>query len=157
VANEFIRQLLASGLEVSDRSKEVDAVLVGRVTDYKTGDKFMVFLGNTSTVNAGGQMVAVTNPVVSLGGAPITSKTAAFGVPHSEIIAVNATVAIAARLSYAAGGTVAWADEFSYEGLDIQDAVRAAVGGLVNSLRRVVPRTPGGLPVKPLPVEGRKS
>ena len=142
VTNEFIRQLLAAGFEVSDRAPGADAVLSGVVTVYKPGEKLMVVLGHTSTVNAAGQTVDVANPVVSLNGSQVTSKSPAFGVPSSQIVAVDASVEVTAKLTHSASGNIIWGDEFSYEELDVQGAVQAVVDSLVSSLHRVMTGVP---------------
>ena len=155
VANEFIRQLLANGFEVSDRTQGVDAVLSGAVTVYKPGDKLMVVLGHTTTVNGAGQTVDVANPVVSLNGSQVTAGSPS--MPNSQIVAVNASVEVTAKLSHAASGNVIWGDEFSYEGLEVQDAVQVVVDSLVKSLHRMITQAGRTLPVKPVPVQGVKN
>lgn len=141
IANEFIRQLLAEGFEISDRAQGVDAVLSGAVTTYKPGEKLMVVLGHTSMVNATGQTVDVANPIISLNSSPVTSESPAFGVPNAQIVAVSASVEVIAKLTHVASGNVVWGDEFSYEALDMKDAVQAVVDELVKSLRRAIPGT----------------
>jgi TolB-like protein len=155
VANEFIWQLLADGFEVSDRTQGVDAVLSGAVTMYKPGDKLMVVLGHTSTVNAAGQTVEVVNPVESLNGSQVMAGSHA--VQNSQNVAVNASVEVTAKLTHAASGNVIWGDEYSYEGLEVQDAVQAVVDSLVKSLRRMITQAGGTLPIKPVSVPGVKN
>lgn len=139
VTSEFVRQLVGTRLSVSDRKKGADVVLTGSVTDYRPGDKMMVFLGDTSTTNPNGQTVVVTNPVVSLSGTQVTSQGAAMGVPNSQVLSVSASVGIIARLIDSKTGDVVWSDVYSYEGMDVQSAMQAVVGSLVRSLAKVVP------------------
>lgn len=135
VTNEFVRQLLASGLDVADRARGVDAVLSGTVIDYRPNNPLMVFLGLASIPVPGSQPVVVTNPVVSAGGIQVTPKGTAFGLPNAQMVTVNVSVGIHARLSDSASGRAVWAQDYSYEALDAQGAIQAVASTLVKSLR----------------------
>lgn len=139
VANEFVRQLVATRLEVTERREGADLVLSGAVTEFKPGDKLMVFLGDTTTVSPGGQTVVVTNPVVSLSGTQVTTQGAAMGLPNTQVVSVSASVGIIAKLLDAGTGEAVWSDSYTYEGLDIQSALDAVVGAMVRSMGRVIP------------------
>lgn len=138
VSNEFVRQLLAGGLQVTNRNKNVDAVLTGAVTTYKTGEKRVIFLGRVSVPAPDGQTVSVTNPVVSQMDTPM-NPVGIENLPAAQIVSVNANVGVIAHLAEAATGRLIWAREYSYEGLDIQDTLQAVVATLAQSLRQAIP------------------
>ncbi len=139
IKNEFVRQLVGSSLSISEQRKGADVVLMGAVTDYKPGDKLMVFVGESRSLTPSGQTVVVTNPVVTLSGTQVTPQGAALGLPDTQILSVSASVGVIARLVDAQTGDVVWSDTYSYEGLDIQSAMQAVVSSLVKSISRVVP------------------
>jgi len=139
VTNEFVRQLVGTTLDVSERRQDADVILTGAVTDYRPGDKMMVFLGETNTTTPGGQTVIVNNPVVSISGTQVTSQGSAMGLPNTQVLSVSASVGVIARLVDGKTGDVVWSDVYSYEGMDIQSAMQAVVGSLVKSLARVIP------------------
>jgi len=139
VKNEFVRELVGSSLNITEHRKGADVVLMGAVTEYKPGDKLMVFLGDSNTVTPSGQAVVVTNPVVTLSGTQVTPQGTAMGVPNTQILSVSASVGVIARLVDAQTGDIVWSDTYSYEGLDIQSAMQAVISSLTKSLSRVVP------------------
>ena len=139
MSNELVRQLVGTSLNVSEKKQGADALLVGAVTEFKPGDKLMVFLGDTPTTNSAGQTVVVTNPVVTLSGTQVTPQGSAMGLPNTQVVSVSASVGVIARLVDAKTNDVVWSDTYSYEGLDIQSAMQAVISSLVKSLGRVVP------------------
>ncbi len=139
-ADELIKKLVGTGLEVTDARHPGNAVLVGVVTEYKPDDQRIVFLGDTTLMAPGGQTVVVKNPVVSLGSAQITAEGAVVGIPNAQIGSVTATVGVMARLVDASSGRTLWEDRYTYEGLDPARTLEAVVGRLARSLSRVLPQ-----------------
>ena len=125
VSDELVRQLVGTGIEVTDARHAGDVVLRGSVIEYKTNNQLMVFLGDD-------------NPVVSP-----SSQATPEGIPLSAhkapVASVLASVGIQTRLTDASNRIV-WADSYSYEGLDLPTALGATVGSLMRSLKRVVPQ-----------------
>ncbi|HVO33211.1 MAG TPA: LptE family protein [Elusimicrobiota bacterium] len=140
VANEFIRELLAAGLSVSQSADEADAVLSGNVTDYRSNNKLMVYLGQSTLVNGAGQTLTASNPVVSTSGAPLNAKGSLFGLPNAQVVFIQSSVNVVAHLSHRSSGRVLWSDEFGYEGIDLATASQAAVDQLMQSFFRAIPR-----------------
>jgi TolB-like protein len=140
VAHEFIRQLVANGFEVSDHVQNVDAVVSGRVNAYQPGDKMMIVLGKTSTVDTSGQLAEVANPVISLNGSQVTAQAPAYGVPSAQLVATMARAEVGARLTPSGTTDALWADEYGYEGLDMAAVVQTTVDRLMKSLcARILP------------------
>lgn len=140
VSDEFVRLLVGTGLEITDAKHRGDAVLNGSVTEYKPGDKLMVFLGDTSLVAPNGQTVVINNPIMNLSGSQVSSQGPALGVPNAQVVSVSATVGVIVRLVESSTGNVIWADSMNYEGLDIQSALQGTVGALTRSLGRILPQ-----------------
>ena len=137
VRDDFIRRLVAAGITVTDKPVNVDAVLSGAVTEYRSATKTLIFLGEIPRVGSGGQSVVVTNPVVSLSGAAMAPETAAVANKNPQIVSVSATVNVAARL-HTPSGTAVWAGEYGYEALDIPTATHAVVTVLARSLQNAL-------------------
>jgi hypothetical protein len=142
VSDEFVRLLIGSGISIVDAKHTGDVTLSGSVTEYRPGDKLMVFLGDTSVAGANGQTVVMNNPIINLSGSQVSPLGPAMGVPNTQVVSVSATVGVIARLVDTPTGSVVWADSLSYEGLDIQSALQGTVGSLVRSLSRVLPQVP---------------
>jgi len=139
ISNEFIRQLVGTRVSITEQVSGADVVLSGSVTEYKPGNKLLVFLGESTVPGANGQTVVVTNPVVSLSGSGITPEGAAMGLRNTQVVSVSATVGVIAQLKDAKTGDVVWADSYSYEGLDTASATESVISSLVKSLRKVIP------------------
>jgi hypothetical protein len=135
VSNDFVRQLLAAGLEVSAQAQDADAIFSGEVLEYRPSDKVLVYLGNTPVIVAGGSAVTVTNPVVSLTSAAGNNEGPAPSRQSTQIVSVIATVSAKARLTEAKTGRVVWTDEYGYESLDSAGASQTVATVLVRSLR----------------------
>jgi hypothetical protein len=136
--DELVRQLLAAGLEVTDGQHPGDAVLRGAVTDYKPTRTLIVFLGKTTVLEPGGQPVSVNNPIVSPGTAQVTPD-AAGGAPNAQVASVSASVTVAAQLMVAASGVPVWSGSYSYEALDMPEALRIVSGVIVQSMAHLIP------------------
>jgi hypothetical protein len=146
VTNEFIRHLVAGGVTVTDTAVNIDAVLTGTVTDYRAGNKTLIFLGETPTMASGGQTVVVTNPVVSIAGSPGAVENATVGAKNAQVVAVSAAVGVVARLRDPVGNRAVWAQDFAYEALDLPTALQATVTTLSEDLLRALahPAEPAG-------------
>jgi TolB-like protein len=136
--DEFVRQLLAGGLEVTDDKHPGDAVLKGAVTSYNPAHTLIVFLGKTSVLEPGGQLLTVTNPVVSPGAAQVTPDVAT-GTQSAQVASVSAVVEVAARLTDASSGSPIWSGSYSYEALDMPLAIQTVIGNLAQSLGHILP------------------
>jgi hypothetical protein len=141
VADEFVRQWLGSGLEFRDDKGATDVVLQGTVTEYKSNDQRIVFLGNTVLAAAGGQTVVISNPVLSLQSSAVMPEgVGAFvNAKKAQVVSKGAVVGVVARLTAASSGQILWAESFVYEGLDIPSAQHAVVEHLTRSASRVLP------------------
>jgi hypothetical protein len=124
--DEFVRQLLGTGIEVTDAHHPGNVILQGAVMEYKANNQLMVFLGDD-------------NPIVSPG-VQGTPDEAAASAHRSPIASVVASVGIQARLVDTSSHHILWADSYSYEGLDLPAALGAVVGSLTGSLARVIPQ-----------------
>jgi len=124
--DEFVNELVQTGMEVTDAKHPGDVILQGSVTEYKPTMQLMVFLGNDY-------------PVVTPA-SQVTPEAAALGAHRAQVAAVIATVGVQARLSDASTHNIVWADSYSYEGLDLPTALGAVVGSLTRSLKHVVPQ-----------------
>ncbi len=120
--DEFVKQLVGTGLEVTDSRHPGDVILKGSVIDYKSNNQLMVFLGGD-------------NPIVTPS-SQATPEAAAIGAHKAQVASVMAIVAIQARLLDASTHNIVWADSYSYEGLDLPSALGAVVGSLKQSLGR---------------------
>jgi hypothetical protein len=123
--DEFVKELVETGIEVTDAKHAGDVILRGMVTEYKPNMQLMVFLGDD-------------NPVITAG-AQVTPEAAALGAHRAQVASVISTVGIQARLMDASTHSIVWADSFSYEGLDLPTALDATIGALTRSLKRAVP------------------
>jgi hypothetical protein len=138
VADEFVKALLTTGIEVSDASHPADAVLKGTVSDYKSANPLTVFLGNTSLLAAGGQTIAVDNAVVS----NIESQSPAEAAAHihgAQVISMVSSVNIYVSLIDPSTKNVLWGGSYSYEGLDLPETVQTVVGMAMLNLAKMVP------------------
>lgn len=137
--DEFVRALVGAGVEVSDAHHPGDAILRGTVTDYKSNNQLMVFLGNTPLMTPGGQTVVADNPLVSPSGSQAAPGTSTLGAQNAQVISIIATVGINVTLIDPASKNGVWAGSASYEGLDLQSTLQTVVGSLTTSLERVLP------------------
>lgn len=138
-ANALARRLLDAGLQITDQDKNVDAVITGVMTDFRPVAKRMVFLGNSRLATLGGQTVSVNNPVVSAVDVPGTPESVAFERPREQMATVYAGAGAAVRLTEAVSKKVIWADDYSYEGIDVGSALQGLANKLVRSLSRLLP------------------
>lgn len=139
ITDEMIRQILGTGVEVADKDHKGDAILEGRVIEYKSNQSQMVFLGNTSLVGPGGQMVVINNPVIASGSAPMTPDSPTMGLSNAQVVSQNAAVTAEAKLVDPSTGATLWSGRFSYEALDMPAALNVVAETLVRSLRSVIP------------------
>jgi hypothetical protein len=125
-SDEFVRQLLGTGIGVTDAHHPGNVLLEGTVSDYKANNQLMVFLGDD-------------NPMItpSAQGSPAEATLASHKSPMASVVA---SVGIQARLVENATHRIVWADSFTYEGLDLPTALNAVVGALTTSLARTLPQ-----------------
>lgn len=140
VADEFVRQLLSAGLEVTDGQHPGDAILKGTVTNYMPARTLMVFLGKTTVLVPGGAPVTENNPILSPGAAQAVPESTAAGASNAQIASVSAEVSVAARLTDFSSGATLWSGSYSYEAFDMPAAVHAVIGVLTQSLGQALPQ-----------------
>jgi hypothetical protein len=126
VTDEFVRQLLGTGIEVTDGHHPGDAILKGSVVDYKANNQLTVFLGEG-------------NPIVSPN-AQTPTEAAAISAHKSPIASVMASVGIQTQLTDPSNHRILWADSYSYEGLDLAAALGPVVATLTRSMGKVMPQ-----------------
>ena len=124
--DEFVKQLVGTGLEVTDSHHPGDVVLKGSVIDYKSNNQLMVFLGGN-------------NPILTPS-TQATPESAMLGVHKTQVASVMATVGIQARLLDTSTHNIVWAGSYSYEGLDLPTALTRVVGALKQSMERALPQ-----------------
>jgi len=146
VANEFIRQLVGTGLSVTEQASAADVVISGRVTEYRPNNKILVFLGESSTPGANGPSVVMTNPMISISEGSVSVEGAAMARRGTQMVTVNSTVGVIVQMKDAKTGDIVWADSFGYEGLDMNSATRSTVERLIQTLQRVLPRAAAATP-----------
>ena len=139
VSDEFVRQLLAAGLEVTDNRHAGDATLKGTVTSYTPARTLMVFLGKTTVIIPGGQPVSENNPILPPGAAQAVPETAAAGGSNAQIASESAEISVAARLTDPSGAAL-WSGNYSYEAFDMPAAVHAVIGVLAQSMGQALPQ-----------------
>ena len=146
VTDEFVRQLVGTGIEVTDAKHAGDGVLKGTVLEFKPATTQMVFLGNTTLVTAGGQTAVVNNPILSSESSHASPEGTAMGLQNAQVASVSASVGVSAALLETSSGSPLWSGAFTYEGLDVQGALRVVVGALTQSLSGRVPQMRKGFP-----------
>jgi len=144
VTDEFVRQLVRTGLEVTDAHHRGDAVLGGTVTDYKPSSTLMVFLGKTTVIGPGGQTAVVNNPIISPGASQAVPEGAASGARNAQVASVSAVVGVTASLTDASSKKILWSESYAYEGFDLPGAVQPVVAHMTQSLARFLPQMNGG-------------
>jgi hypothetical protein len=138
ITKEMEHALLANGVTVVDRPQKADAVLLGTVVEYNPDKKLMVYLGNANSVGSNGQSQAVTNPVVTSNATQVTAQGLIQSQENMQIASGIASVVLSLRLQQSPHGGIVWVDEYSYESLDIQRALRVVAGTLAQSLQRAL-------------------
>jgi hypothetical protein len=138
VTNEFVRQLVASGLTVSKTSEHVDAILSGTVTDYRPNNKVLIFVGKVK-IPAHEETVEISNPVVSPGGPDENTQSLAFGTQLPQLVGSFGSINVTAVLSSPITQKPVWANDASYEALEATGAVQPAVHTLVLLLQKAIP------------------
>jgi hypothetical protein len=123
--DELVRELVGTGVEVTDARHAGDVILRGSVVEYKSNNQVMVFLGDD-------------NPVVSAS-SPATPEGTAQDAHKSPVASIYASVGIQARMTDPSNRMV-WAGSYSYEGLDLPSALAAVAGALTKSIARVLPQ-----------------
>lgn len=142
VTQELIRQLVAWGFTVTSEPARADAVLSGKVVEYRPDEKMIVFLGHATISGVNEQPVPVTNPVVPLSGNPLRQDGQPAGQPAAQMVSSHAYAAVQLTLSDPKTRKILWTDGYSYEGLSMALTLKAATETLAASLRRVLPPTP---------------
>ncbi len=123
--DEFVKQLVGTGLEVTDARHPGDLILRGSMLDYTSNNQLMVFLGGDS-------------PIVT-SSAQATPEGVASGAHKTQVASVMASVAVQTQLVDASRRHIVWADSYSYEGLDLAAALQAVAGALKQSMGHVLP------------------
>lgn len=136
VANEFIRQFLASGVIVIDKSNTenvdikslgVDAVISGNVVEFNPSNKLLVFKEKGK--------ITISDRAYPISGTTVLPTGSAFGLEDANVFSVSASVSVSAKMTDTATGEVVWSDSNSYEALDINTAVGLVVSSLKKSLK----------------------
>lgn len=125
-SDEFVRQVLGTGMGVTDASHAHGLILRGVVTEYKSNNQLMVFLGGD-------------NPVLTPS-TQVTPEEMAAGAHKVQVASVVASVGIQARLMDLATKRTIWSDSYVYEGLDLPTALTAVVNMLKHSMAHVLPQ-----------------
>lgn len=103
----------------------VDALFLGTVNSYSPPQSYLVFGGagrNTPSVST-----LSSGFVYSQGPAP--------GVEGADVITSAATVGLTARMVEVQTGSILWSASQTYEGIDIDSALRVVAAGFADSLR----------------------
>ncbi|MFH1380522.1 MAG: CsgG/HfaB family protein [bacterium] len=152
VADDFIRQLLLSDIEVVEREHiehllreqnldaysfqdaeimhkaaetlGVDAFFTGTVSYFKADQRFLIMMNNDENL--------IIQPVIQLNSNNYR-KEKQFE-EDSYVIYVGAAVSVSARLVDARTGSVVWADRATYEALETSHAVSSIINYFVVSL-----------------------
>jgi len=137
VANEFIRQFLASGISVIDRSGTetvdskslgVDAVISGNVVEFNPSNKLLIFKEKGDIV--------ISDRAYPISGATVLPTGSAFGLEDANVFSVSASVSVSAKMTDTTTGEVVWSDSNSYEALDINTAVELITSSFKSSLKK---------------------
>lgn len=136
VSNEFIREFLASGVIVIDKSNTetadikslgVDAVISGNVVEFNPSNKLLIFKEKGDIV--------ISDRVYPISGTTVLPAGSAFGLEDANVFSVSASVSVSAKMTDTVTGEVVWSAANSYESLDINTAVGLVVGSLKKSLK----------------------
>ncbi|HAX61292.1 MAG TPA: hypothetical protein DCX95_01855 [Elusimicrobia bacterium] len=137
VSNEFIRQFLAAGINVVDKtdvevisdakSLGADAIISGNVVEFNPSNKLLIFKEKGDIV--------ISDRVYPISGTTVLPSGSAFGLEDANVYSVSASVSVSAKITDIATGEVVWSDSNSYEALDINTAVGLVVGSLKKSLK----------------------
>lgn len=139
VSNEFMKQFLASSVDVVDRTDVeklsdsdiktlgVDAVVSGNVTEFNPSNKFLVFeeKGN----------VVISNKAYRISGTTVLQSAPVLGMENANVYSVSASVSVSARIADTSLGEIVWSDSKSYEALDINTAIGSVVSSFRKSLK----------------------
>ncbi|MFH1540345.1 MAG: hypothetical protein ABID79_00590 [Elusimicrobiota bacterium] len=137
VSNEFIRQFLASGVNVVDRTSDVmanakslnvDAVVSGHVTEFNPSNKLLIFKEHGDIV--------IANRVYPISGTTVTSTGSSFGLEDANVYSVSASVSISVKMTDIVTDEIVWSDSNCYEALDINTAVKLLASSFKKSLKR---------------------
>lgn len=126
-------RLAASGVLDPKTIKEVgrvlgvDALFLGSMTGYSPPQSYLVFTGQSRTIPA----------VSPLGSGSVYSQGAAPGVAGADVITSAAAVGLTARMVDVETGSILWSASQTYEGIDIQSALRQVASGFADSLQAV--------------------
>ena len=153
VADEFIRQLIYSGVDVVERQHMerlmeerhirastatseqiqetahllgVDAFFTGTVSLYQPDQRFLVTLTDEDNL--------VEQPVIEMKGSKYYQKDQHVD-DDAYVLSVGAVVSVSARLIDARTGSVVWADNATYEALQASDAVASIISNFLHSLK----------------------
>jgi len=137
VSNEFIREFLASGVIVIDKSNietvdikslGVDAVISGNVVEFNPSNKLLIFKEKGDIV--------ISDRVYPISGTTVLPAGSAFGLEDANVFSVSASVSVSAKMTDTATGEVVWSDSNSYEALDINTAVGLITSSFKKSLKK---------------------
>lgn len=158
VSDEFIRQLVQSGVEVVERhhiekllqekkyhrslsSPEemqnaaqllgVDAFFTGTVSLYQPDQRFLVTFDNHDNV--------IEQPVIQMYHSKYYHKDDRLD-DDAYILYVGSVVSVSVRLIDARTGIIVWANNITYESLEISHAVSSIVNYFLRSLRPYWPK-----------------
>jgi len=138
VSNEFIRQFLASGINVIDKtdveviadakSLGVDAIISGSVVEFNPSNKLLIFKEKGDIV--------ISDRVYPISGTTVMPSGSALGLEDANVYSVSASVSVSAKMTDTATGEIVWSDSNSYEALDINTAVGLIVSSFKKSFKR---------------------
>jgi hypothetical protein len=134
---ELFLALKKAGVNLVDIRQKPHAILAVAVTQYKSGRRVVVVLGEGTLTLPGGQTAKVNNPVIALGG---KNPSPTLTLNNPQIMSESCIVNIAAQLRDTPSGDLIWARETTYESLDIRQALTRAIQMLAKSLAQAAPR-----------------
>ena len=136
ISNEFISQLLASGINVVDRTdienitdiklSGVDAVISGNVIEYNPSSKLLVFKDKNNVI--------ISDRVYPIGGTTVVQDGTVLGTNDANIFSVSSSVSVFAKIIDVSTVEVVWSDTKSYEALDLT----TAIGQIVYSFKKAL-------------------
>jgi len=134
ITDEFARNLISKGYSVRanpkiENSVESDAVLQINVSQFQPDRKYLVLLNQDKAGNSHDTLLV--NPVVEVGGRSLYPSHGIVGVDNAEIVVSNAAVSLSARLLDGKTHEIIWSGSVTYEGLDLDMAVRGAVVAMI--------------------------
>ncbi|MEW6041453.1 MAG: hypothetical protein AB1633_08030 [Elusimicrobiota bacterium] len=132
VRDEFTRQLIRAGFNISEEDKGVDVILSATLTQYIPEKRYLFYSPKTEE---GKQTIKIIPPL-EIGGTGVYSLGSSIGPGGEEgrILVSNAVAGISARLLDPVTNEVIWTDSYTYEGFDIRGSIEICVNFLLKPL-----------------------